>query len=170
MIRFRKEEKWIIYIFITLLCLVLTSFWLMCNIYARYTSEASGSDGARVARFDITQSGEATSRIKVNVYPGYSQSYKVSVTNRSEVAVEYAMEIKNTYGNLPLEFKMLDDQGNEISTKSIDVSAQDRTEHSYQLNISWPDGVDAAYSSAKSPDYAGKTDVVEIILKAVQID
>lgn len=168
MARSRQKEKWILYTLSILLCLVMASFWLMCNIYARYTTEASGSDAARVAKFSVTESGTATQQIKVNVYPGFSQDYQVGVINNSEVAVEYVMDVKNVYKNLPLQFKMLDVQENEISEKSAEISAQDHTEHIYKLNISWPAGADG--TSAQSPDYAGKTDVIEITLKAVQKD
>lgn len=177
MIRSGKKEKWIIYMLAVLLCLVLASFWLMCNIYARYTSGASGSDEARVAKFSITETGEATQQIKVDVYPGFGTKsdnegkYKVSVTNNSEVTIDYVMEIKNTYGNLPLQFQMLDASGNEISNKRAEISAGDQTEHVYTLNISWPTGnTEENNTSAQSPDYAGKTDVIEITLKAVQKD
>lgn len=168
MVHSRHKEKWIIYILATLLCLVLASFWLMCNIYARYTTEASGSDEARVAKFSVTETGDLTQQIKADVYPGYSQNFNISVKNDSEVAIEYIMEIKNIYENLPLQFKMLDQSGSEISTKSAEIAAQDSKTYIYQLNISWP--TDGENTSLKSPDYAGKTDVIEITLKAVQKD
>ena len=166
MICSREKEKWIMYTLAILLCLVLTTFWLMCNMYAKYSAKASGSDSARVAKFNVTEEGTATQQIKADVYPGFSQTYNVSVTNASEVAISYSMDIQNKYANLPLEFKMLDSNDNEITSKSIDISATDHGEHIYKLEISWPTDSD----DNKSAEYAGKTDLLEITLSATQKD
>lgn len=173
-----KRERGIIYILAILLCLVMASFWLMCNIYAKYSSEASGSDAARVAKFDVTESGRATQQIQAEVYPGFSRTYQVAVTNNSEVAITYVMNVENPYKNLPLQFRMLDADDNVITTESAETSqeyalsesaeiaASDHTEHTYKLEISWP----VTEADKKDPDYAGKVDVIEITLKAVQKD
>lgn len=163
MVHSRQKDKWIVYTLVILLCLVLVSFWLMCNMYAKYTSQASGSDSARVAKFNVTEAGEATQQIQVEAWPGFKQEYKVSVTNNSEVAIDYTMDIKNKYENLPLKFQMLDENGTEIIPKKAEISAQDQTQHIYTLRISWPE-------SEQDPDYAGKADVIEITLNAVQKD
>ena len=183
MVRFRQKEKWILYTLAVLLCMVLASFWLMCNIYARYSTQASGSDSARVARFDVQETGTlSTQVIKAEFYPGFSQTYNVSVKNNSEVAIEYVMNVKNKYKNLPLKFQMLDKDGNEISSnstetsseydlsESAEISAKDSEEHIYKLKISWPAEATSEGEDLWNPDYAGKVDVIEITLKAVQKD
>lgn len=165
MIRSEQKEKWLVYILAVLLCLVLTSFWLMCNVYARYTAEASGGDSARVAKFDVTEESEIlTEQIKTDVYPGFRQTYEVSVTNKSEVAIEYTIKVENKYGNLPLEFRTLDSANQEI--QSAEISAEDQDAHTYKLEISWP----TETADAKDPAYAGKADVLEITLSAIQKD
>lgn len=169
MIHSREKEKWIIYTLVVLSCLVLASFWLMCNIYARYSTETSGSDSARVARFNVTMTGEVTQPIKIDVYPGFTQIYNVEVINNSEVAIDYVMELNNKYGNLPLEMKMLDSDGKEITSKTESIAAGDTTSHTYQLEISWPRNSEGQ-TDLQEPDYAGKTDVIEITLKAMQKD
>ena len=179
----RQKERWILYTLVVLLCMVLASFWLMCNIYARYSTQASGSDSARVARFDVQETGTLSSQIiNAEVYPGFKETYTVGVKNNSEVAIEYVMNIKNKYNNLPLQFRMLDSKGNEITTDSSDVSsgytlsksqeivAGDSAEHTYQLEISWPTGTTSEGGNLQDPNYAGKVDVIEITLKAVQKD
>lgn len=185
----RQKERWMIYTLAVLLCMVLASFWLMCNIYARYSSQASGSDEARVAKFEVTQAGTLTQQIKVEVWPGFNTSdtangtYQVSVKNNSEVAIEYVVNVKNVYKNLPLQFQMLDENGNVITSKSTDPSAlnydlsksaeipaNDTTEHTYQLKVSWPTTGADVNANPQNPDYAGKVDVIEITLKAVQKD
>ena len=181
--RSRQKERWILYTLTVLLCMVLASFWLMCNIYARYSAEATGSDGARVAKFDVTDTGTATQQIETAVYPGSKEIYQVNVTNNSEVAIEYEMNVKNQYNNLPLQFRMLDSTGEEITSessdastktydlsKSVEISAQDKDTHTYQLEISWPTAGSDSDTDYQSPDYAGKVDVIEITLKAIQKD
>ena len=174
MVRFRKKERWIIYTLTVLLCMVLVSFYLMSNIYARYSTQASGSDSARVARFDVKETGTLKSQIKTEVYPGFSQTYTVDVTNNSEVTIEYVMNVKNKYNNLPLQFRMLDSNGKEITTassdassgytlsKSEEIAAKDSTKHTYQLKISWPTDQINEGENLQDPGYAGKVDVIEI--------
>ena len=190
----RQKEKWILYTFAVLLCMVLASFWLMCNIYARYTAEGSGSDEARVAKFDVTESGTLTQQIKVDVWPGFNTgtsdttnqsngTYQVSVTNNSEVAIEYVMTVKNVYKNLPLQFQLVEVETNENTStskknlgsgaelsQSAEISADDHKEHLYQLKVSWPTTETDGSVNPQNPDYAGKVDVIEITLKAVQKD
>ena len=190
MIRSGKKERWIIYTLAMLLCMVLASFWLLCNIYARYSTTASGSDSARVAKFSVTDkmtdpdsnSGQEVQEIKIAAYPGFTKTYQVSVTNNSEVAIEYVMNVKNKYKNLPLQFQMLDSNKKVISSgstetsmdydlsESAEISAEDYTEHTYWLEISWPTKTISEGENLQDPSYAGKTDVIEITLKAVQKD
>lgn len=172
--RLEKIEKWIVYIAAMLLCLVLVSFWMMCNLYARYTTEASGEDGARVAKFEVTEVGKSgqnlTQQMKIDVYPGFAETYSVGVTNKSEVAIEYKIEAKNETGNLPLQFQMLDESRNEIAKNSAEISAGDTAEHTYMLKISWPKNTENQDENRQNPDYAGKTDVIKITLSAIQKD
>lgn len=159
-----QREKWMIYLLAVLLCLVLASFWVMCNIYAKYTASATGSDSARVARFQIMETGtepkSLTQEFAVNLSPGESETFGVTVTNGSEVAVHYAIKARNLTNNLPLTFQMKKE--NQVIT-SDDIPANDGTARNYYLEIDWPmEQADASY--------AGKTDVIEVILEAAQID
>lgn len=161
--RSEEREKYIIYTAAILLCLVMATFWLMSNIYARYVTSSSGEDGARVAQFNITESGTATSTINVTLQPGETEEYPVDVTNNSEVTIAYEIDVQNKYKNLPLETKMLDTNGNEITNNSSEISANDTKSHQYKLQISWP-------KDKQDEEYAGKTDQLEITLRAVQKD
>ena len=167
-----QKEKYIIYTAAILLCLVMASFWLMSNIYARYTAQGSGGDSARVAKFEITEKGTVTQDFNLTIAPGETQDYQVTVTNKSEVAVTYMMDIKNKYENLPLKVKMLDENGTEIENKSKDISANDTTTYTYKLQISWPKTTEDTNDTTdyQNADYAGKTDLLEITLRAVQKD
>lgn len=67
-----------------LTCLVLLSFHLMTGLYAKYSSTATGSDSARVAKFDVE-------------YKYDSDTRTITIINNSEVTVAYEV----TYLGLP---------------------------------------------------------------------
>ncbi len=60
--------------------------------FSRYTSTASGSDSARVAKFGVTASVENTA-ITVNSPNGEGGSAKINVTNSSEVVIAYEVVV-----------------------------------------------------------------------------
>ncbi len=85
---------------LVLLCLVLFSTYLTGGLYARYTTSASGSDSARVARFEITGGGnwtDSTENIDLDLNffdPNKtSASLDFTISSASEVAVEYDVVI-----------------------------------------------------------------------------
>ena len=85
---------------LVLLCLVLFSTYLTGGLYARYTTSASGSDSARVARFEITGGGnwtDSTENIDLDLNffdPNKtSASLTFEITSGSEVAVKYDVVI-----------------------------------------------------------------------------
>lgn len=185
--RLEKIEKWIVYIVAILLCLVLASFWMMCNLYARYTTEASGEDGARVAKFEVTEVADEqkdiTKQINISLVPGESDEYIITVTNKSEVAIRYSIEATDTTQNLPITFQMMkvekanggEENSNSADTNGIisesviasdDIPAGDVAERTYKLKISWP----IEQSEQKDYNYAGKVDTFEVKLRAEQID
>ncbi len=82
-----------------LLCLTLFTTHLTTGLYARYTTEASGSDGARVARFDVkltaVNGGSANMDGLTNEDKETdTKTYDFSITNNSEVAVGYDITIR----------------------------------------------------------------------------
>ena len=176
--RWEKAERWILYSTATLVCLVLVSFWMTCNMYARYTSEASGSDSARVAVFAHDETIDATGTIK-KMYPGDAVSYTLDVTNfkgekRSEVSLQYSIEVK-TAGNLPLQYTLTkdnitvgtfneksDEKEYTFETDSMKFGIDAKEQHTYKLNITWPATENSA-SLAEIPDYLDITVHVEQI-------
>lgn len=89
-----------------LLCLVLLSVYLMDGLYARYVTNASGSDSARVAAFDVVVNVngdsdgtlDASSVVCTAVANGDS-TYIITIENRSEVAVHYDLSVTITSGD-----------------------------------------------------------------------
>lgn len=180
--------------FAVLFCLTLLSLYLMSNMYARYTTEASGEDGARVAAyvFQLKDSAESmTSDLNKIRKPGDSQTYTFAVTNKrdnviSEVAQSYTIKLE-VEGSMPIECKIeeLDasqqdmenpnsvcEVGNIATANSkqavsaeLSFPAAEESTMSYKLTAKWPqDYNDAKYASASG------TSVVTLTVEAQQTD
>ncbi len=88
--------------------------------FSRYTTSVSGSDSARVAGFDVSIFG-STDRIHIdgsNSESDLTGSYTLTVTNNSEVAVEYTITVQ-TASPLPKGINLTMDS----VTKSTDGTA-----------------------------------------------
>lgn len=191
MVRSERKEKWIIYILALLLCMVLASFWLLCGIYARYSSQGSGSDSARVATFVFDVNSEAqTGSIAIQDIkkPGDTAVYTIEITNKnasgriSEVTESYTIEA-SINGSMPLSCTMKKDDTEVFSIKNYETGkdaskqvndpkttkqtfsgATEQTD-SYQLEVTWPsDMKDAVYANG-----SGQAEVV-ITVTGVQAD
>lgn len=183
MVRSEKREKWIIYTAAVLLCLVLASFWLMSNIYAKYATEASGSDEARVALWGNSQSiALSPDNSRLPQVPGETCTYTLIVSNKnengkiSEVTQKYGIEVV-TSGNLPLKYT-ISEKGTQIG-QEFQETAQTNTwkiseanmvfqagvedSHTYTLTVTWPEGKNSA-------SLAGIPDSIQINICAEQVD
>ena len=163
-----RMEKGVIYTAAVLLCLVLASFWLTGNIYARYATTDGAEDEARAAKFDITEAilddGSAASEVlSFDLAPGEDKTYIVQVTNKSEVAVEYSVTAESQYHNLPLKVEMLDSNLKEIEKDNL--PANENSMRTYSIKVSWP-----IEDNTQSENYMGRTDLLIITLRAVQIN
>lgn len=74
-----------------LLCLTLITTHLTGGLFARYTAKGEGGDSARVAKFHVTGTPEAT--VTINSNADRDETYMLTVTNHSEVAIEYDLDI-----------------------------------------------------------------------------
>lgn len=142
-----------------LLCLTMISVYMTSGLYAKYTTSTTGSDSARVAKFQVTEttvsSGESLKTgLVMRIAPGESLSYQVAVKNESEVAIRYQIAVENKYRNLPLEF---------ICGDTGVIAATDHTEHVCTLTVSWPEG-------QNDGKYAGMVDYLIVTLTAAQVD
>ena len=79
-----------------LFVLTLISMHLTSGLFARYTVTATGSDSARVAKFDVQ--GDAVLRdVILDCRNGSSTGeYIITVTNNSEVAIRYSFTLDFT--------------------------------------------------------------------------
>ena len=115
-----------------LLCLVMLSLWMLGNVYARYTTESSGGDTARVAAFVFQLSdgnGSQMIDLKKVQKPGDTCEYHFTVSNEkdskvNEVTTEYTIGLELT-GSMPLECKVteVDSEGSGISKEMCKVKS-----------------------------------------------
>ncbi len=87
-----KKAPLVFYIGACLLVMVLFSVNLTSGLYARYATEATGSAGARVAKFNVaSETGGVELSIDLDFYDPAKQTDSIAfeVTSSSEVAVEY---------------------------------------------------------------------------------
>ena len=160
--RSEKAKNWIMRLAAVLLCLVLVTTWATGKMYARYTTRVTVSDQARVAKFNITETGDLTHEIKIdNMKPGETRDFTVEVTSSSEVAVYYTIAVENVYKNLPLEFTMRNAAGEKIEKATIAPNETDAK--TYTLRVTWP-------KEKADPACAGKVDLLAITLTAAQVD
>ena len=74
------------HIALLILCAVLISASSIGGLYARFTSTEQGSDGARVAKFDVIATNKEIGTDEFN-----NSIYMVTVQNNSEVTVSYTI-------------------------------------------------------------------------------
>ena len=75
---------------LVLLLLTMISVHLTSGLYARYTTTATGSDSARVAKFDVVT---ALTQAKDGEGKDIEGQFTLMVTNNSEVAVKYQVAV-----------------------------------------------------------------------------
>ena len=90
---------------LVLLIAVMLSFHLISGLYARYSSTATGSVSARVAKIDIEMSGtsidysfDENNTFDANTGAVYATVVEFSVTNRGEVTYEYQLDLRLSDG------------------------------------------------------------------------
>lgn len=100
-----------------LFCLTLISISLTSNLIAKYSTTASGSDSARVAKFDVDTTTNSQPD-KIKLVPGDSDSsgtYKFTIKNNSEVVVKNTIIVNNVPNQVTVTYK----ETQLISTGSV---------------------------------------------------
>lgn len=157
----KAPVNWILRAAGVLLCLVLASTYLVCGLFARYTTSASGSDSARVAKFEVEGGSVSSAMITASLVPGNTHECSLQIRNKSEVAVEYEVTVENITNNLPLTYDvpgMGMENGSFVATLEPNGASM-----TYKLKIQWPE-------DHASPDYAGMVDRLRVTVNATQID
>lgn len=141
---------------LVLLCTLLITTNMTSGLYARYTTTATGSDSARVARFEFTDNSDTYVQTLIKeastMFPGETISVQAKVVNNGEVTLCYTIKVENLTENLPIEDAIL---------ASRTLSPGETAE--VNIALSWP-------AEKNSVDYVGKTDVLRISVLAEQVD
>ena len=110
-----------------LFCLTLISSSLTSNLIAKYSTTASGSDGARVAKFDVGTTTNSQPD-KIELVPGDSDSsgtYKFTIKNNSEVVVKNSVIVENVPENVQVKFNNSDPVSSSGTDIAFDVGVLD---------------------------------------------
>ena len=94
--KLNKRSTPVFYIAMLLLVLVLFSTRMTASLYARFTTTADGSDGARVATFNVDcEEVEASMKIDLDFFDSTKRTDTIefAVTSSSEVAVSYEISL-----------------------------------------------------------------------------
>lgn len=156
-----------------LLFLTLLSTHLCSGLYARYTTTASGSDSARVARFEIEDGTVGTWKEDVvisELRPSESAVESMTcadIVNKSEVAVAVTLNVENVYDNLPLKFVLLRNDtvvagpADEMGDLTYNVAPNDETP--VELGVYWP-------LDENNLEFRGRVDLLRLTIRVEQID
>ena len=172
-VRIKSPKLLIFFTFITMLIVTFISL-------SKYRSTIAGSSTGRVAKYVLGISTNNIISIPVApVEPNNIQEFYFELNNEeeNEVTLKYNIELENM-ANLPLEFKLY--KYNENSTEydelklnsnvtdDISISASDKINHKYKLEIKWKENTENSnYDSYK---YSKTIDYIKIVVNAVQVD
>ncbi len=143
---------WIMRIAATIGCLTIISAYLLSGVYAKFSTSASGSDSARVAKFDVQIENEPDNQVfnKLGTTADAEQyDYKFTVKNNSEVAINYSLKV--TFDNaLPANVTLWIDDKKAVScdgTKTEFILLEDGTlnyngnkEHTLSIEVEYING------------------------------
>ena len=150
---------------ILLLVLVIVAIMLVAGTYAKYTSEATGSDTAKVAKWSIKLAGNeiatgSSETVTIDLFstvkdtggsanetdvatgkkiaPGTSGTFDLAIKNESEVNAKYTLtsEVTND-DDIPIEFSV---DGGTAWTTTIDTSASAENlamNETKTINVMW---------------------------------
>jgi len=147
-----------------LLCLCVVSVYFMDGLYAKYYTQVSGNDSARVAKFQIGDSGSLTETFAIEISPSSPAEKVIQIVSGSEVSVAYTITAK-TLQNFPLQLAWDDGSAGETATITSTISAGDSTPKNHTLKVTWPtDGDKNNY------DYSYELDYIIVTIDYVQVD
>ena len=155
-----KQTPFMFRLSLGIFCAVLLSISLMGGLYARYVTTASGSNSARVAKFNVSEDltvtrsdGTTVSDFVVDdvLKPGKSVSYRFTVQNDSEVAVKFIVSGERLFNELPL------------TLETAETELAPGASGTVTFTVLWN-------SNENSLSYSGKIDMIRLRAVAEQID
>ena len=177
-----------------LLVATLLTTSVISGTFAKYTSAASGSDSARVAKWSFKVGGTdivTTNTVTFNLFntvneadtttaethlqntdgsiiaPGTGGSFDIVLENKSEVTAKYAIDFTETNtSNVPIEYKIGDDGDWTTEISTLDIAASDA-----DTALAYADGTETitvywrwAYEGAKQNPARNQTDTSDTTL------
>ena len=157
-----------LYAAVVLLCLSCFTSHLIGKTYARYVVSDSSWDSARVAAFGMSIVSNEPKFNETQIIdigsdfrPGSEKTYTFRVDNsKSEVAVAFSVTANNLTGNLPIVTQLT---GNNVDTTTGKGYLAPNSTGTFTFTISWEAG-------KTSPSYAGQVDLLQLTIKAEQVD
>lgn len=145
-----------LYVALILFILLILSMHFSKDLYGRYFTTTNGQDGARVATFEVDDGFASTYSevISISAKPGDQKEFAFTVINKGEVAVRYTVSANNLTNNLPLTF---------VFTPGV-LSPKDT--QNLTFTVVWDDTI----LENTNPNYANKTDFIELTIVIEQID
>lgn len=158
----QKSPFWI-YAAILILFLTLLSMTLLPGLAARFSANTKGQDAARVAIFNISESGEGVASFTVELAPGDPSALKtVRIVSESEVTLRYTVTVHSTE-NLPLRYAW--DGGvaqmNDASVTAVVTPGSYQKDHT--LSILW-------HEDDNSYHYQSEVEHITVTVLAEQVD
>lgn len=150
-----SRPNWILRIAGVLLCLTLLSVHLTSGMMARYSTTVSGSDSARVAKFELKETGSFSQDLYLEYQPGMNKTYTIVLENHSEVTVDCTVTVKRLSDNMPLTVT--------FDTVNVQLDPNDTTGKTYTLTLTWP-------SEDNDARYSYEVDAIRVTVDAVQVD
>ncbi len=134
-----------------LLVLVVLTTNMSGGLFAKYRTSSSGGDTARVAKFEVDANIQSlTHDLTLDIRPGES-NFMISLENKSEVAIDCLIEVKNITKNIPLVFEVINGS-NILAGETRDVT----------FKVKWDEN--------GALDYMGMVDLVKIYITVQQVD
>ena len=164
-----KNPPFVFKLALALMAFLMLTLHLTGGLYARYTTTASGSDSARVARFDFTIYADLATQfqnLSLNMAPGDQQMVQIQVHNKGEVALRCVVTAVNLTGNLPLQIEGATgdlQEGDEVVV-SRDIGIGD--DLTFDWKVVWP----TDDPKNKDVGYMGKMDMIRITVAVEQVD
>ena len=165
-----KRTPIVFYVSILLLAAVFFTMHLSGGLYARYQSNADGSDSARVAAyvFELVKEDGQSIEIPVTYNADGSGIYTVQVKNTNgvktcEVAQSYTVTVNKLTDNIGLTWELYyDAECTQIASNTGTLPAGTAETDTFYLKISMP----------ANPDYtlASEIDLFHVSVSSAQID
>ena len=111
-----------------LFCLTLISFNLTSNLIAKYNTTATGSDSARVAKFNVSTTTSNSNQANIELSAGDSSStgtYTFTIANNSEVVVKNSVIVKNVPANVKVTLNGTEQTSTGSGDLTIDAGELD---------------------------------------------